>query len=175
MNTDESDFLALVHDPHSWLSQAEQFYSAAQALVPNLNRQRPITEKTNAAAVGSLKAVLLLLAISVENALKSVKAMNGNIIVTGGKIDTKSFGGQGGHDLIHLANSINFSLSHNEKQLLEQLTEVVLWAGRYQQPLTAENFGRAKRKNPRQLTVPKDIELIGSILGRLRAVVFARA
>ena len=175
MNTDEAEFLSLVQDAHSWFQQAEQFYLAAQLLVPALERQRPITEETNSRAVGSLKSVLLLLAISVENALKSVKAKKGEITVSGGKIDKRAFGGRGGHDLVGLANSIKFPLSAKEKELLEQLTEVVIWAGRYQQPLTAVDFGRSKKKNPRTLAVPQDINLVGSILGRLREIVFARA
>lgn len=175
MSKDDAEFLSLVQDAFSWFQQAEQFYLAAQSLVPALQRQRPISEETNSRAVGALKGVLLLLAISVENALKSVKAKNGGIIVSGGKIDKSALGKKNGHDLVDLANSIDFPLNVSERELLEQLTEVVLWAGRYQQPLTASDFGRAKKKNPRTLTVPEDIDLVGSILARLRNIVFAGA
>lgn len=79
MNDQEAEFLSLALDAQSWLRQSEQFYLAAQVLVSKLKPQRPITEDSNMLAVGSLKAVLLLLAISVENALKAVKAIRGRL------------------------------------------------------------------------------------------------
>lgn len=174
MNDKEAEFLSLVLDAQSWLRQSEQFYLAAQVLVPKLKPQRPITEDSNMLAVGSLKAALLLLAISVENALKAVKAIRKEITVTKGKIDTvNSFGKKGGHNLLVLAKSINLSISAREEELLEQLTEVAFWAGRYQQPLTVADFGRAKEKSPRTITVPKDIEMVDSILNKIREIIHA--
>jgi hypothetical protein len=172
----EAEFSSLVLDPQSWLRQSEQFYLAAQVLVPKLKLQRPITQDSNTLAVGSLKAVLLLLAISLENALKAVKAMRKEIFVTNGKIDAeKSFGKKGGHNLLGLAKSIDLSFNAREEELLEQLTEVIIWAGRYQQPMTIEAFGRAKKKSPRNLAVPQDIEMVDSILNKIREIIHARA
>jgi len=172
----EAEFLSLALDTQSWLRQSEQFYLAALALVPKLKPQRPITEDSNILATGSLKALLLLLAISIENALKAVKATRKEIIVTNDRIDTvSSFGKKGGHDLLGLAKSIGLSISTKEKELLEQLTEVVLWAGRYQQPLSVADFGRSKVKNPRSITIPHDIEIIDSILNKVRELARAQA
>lgn len=171
-----AEFLSSVHDPQSWLRQSEQFYLAAQVLVPKLKPQKPITQYSMTLSAGSLKAVLLLLAISVENALKAVKAMRGEIFVANDNIDTeKSFGKKGGHDLLGLAGSINLSINAREEELLVQLTEVVLWAGRYQQPLNVDAFGRAKKKSPRKLTLPQDIELVDSILNKIREITHAQA
>lgn len=172
LNNLDDEFLSSVLDTQSWLRQSEQFYRAAQILVPKLKPERPITEDDNILAVGSLKAVLLLLAISVENALKAVKAMRGEIAISNGKIDrNRSFGEKGGHNLLGLAKGIGLPISSKEERLLEQLTEVTLWAGRYQQPLTIKAFGQVKEKNPRKLTIPHDIEDIGLILNKIHEIV----
>jgi hypothetical protein len=165
-----SDFEASFLNHDAWLGQAEQFAHAAEALISSIEPLRGTrTEEANSKMVGCIRGALLLLAISVENSLKAVKVAQKQVKVEAGKVDRTSLGGgRSGHQLQQLAAEATFSLSEPESLLLKRLTEVVIWAGRYQQPLSEQEYKNASIDNPRRLAPMSDLRLVHQILARAR-------
>jgi hypothetical protein len=165
-----SDFEASFLNHDAWLGQAEQFAYAAEALIVSIEPLRKTrTEEANSKMVGYIRGALLLLAVSVENSLKAVKIAQGQVKVENGKVDRASLGGgRSGHKLQVLASEANFTLSEQEALLLRRLTEIVIWAGRYQQPLSEEEYNDAVADNPRRLMSVSDLHHVQQILLRAK-------
>lgn len=154
-------------DHESWLRQARHLLTAAEVLTKEFYPPRRERRDENAMnhVTGCLKGSLLLLAVAVENALKAPKVAAGGVTMKNGRIDKKVLGGGAtGHDLLALAKEINLQLSEQERALLERLTAVANWAGKYQTPLDEKEYLRAQGDNPRQLHLPTDTELSRAII-----------
>lgn len=166
-----TDFEGSFLNHGAWLGQAEQFIYAAEALISGNESLRGVrTEEANNKQVGYLRGSLLLLAISVENSLKAVKVAQGQVKIADGKVDRKSLGGgRSGHRLEALAEEARFPLLEAEPELLRRLTEVIVWAGRYQQPLSETEYLGAAQDNPRRLAPGSDVRLVKDILARAKA------
>lgn len=167
-------------DEQAWLRQADQFLDAACVLAEGFAVPRPalpLTETELTRRVACLKGTLLLLAVSVENALKAIRVAQGAVIITNGKVQANSFGaGNKGHGLVQLAEVVGLDASDQEKVLLERLTTIATWAGKYQQPLSEDAFMNAEAKNPRTINYSSDIDLARSLITKSkRLVAIARA
>ena len=162
-------------DEQAWLRQAEQFFDAASVLAPSFaspRPHRPLTEPEVSRRVACLKGTLLLLAVSVENALKAVKIARGEVIIEKGRVLKASLGGgKSGHDLVKLAEEARLDTSNEEATLLKRLTSVAVWAGKYQQPLSEVEYNAAETANPRTVRYPTDIELVRSLLAKSKELV----
>jgi len=74
---------------------------------------------------------LLLYGLALENALKGLLVANDPTIVVS-PVKWKIKGG--GHDLCQLYKKVGFLATADEQELLDALTQAVLWAGRYPVP-----------------------------------------
>jgi hypothetical protein len=139
---------------------------AAEVLVAQF--EQPLVQRSEAEndkRVGCVRAALLLLGIATENALKAVVVSQGTVVVANGKVDRKSLGGgRSGHDLRVLAEGAGIKLSEYEQRLLHRLSKIILWAGRYQQPLSEAEFSEAATDNPRTITPQLDLRTVRAII-----------
>lgn len=153
-----------LNDAWSWISQAEQQLMVAEAIAPNVGI-RQSTEAGNLLAVGYLKTTALLLALSVENSFKAIKASKNEL-----EVDSKGLkrqargGGSTGHSLLSLAGEVDFILSEKQTALLSKLTEIGIWAGKYHSPIYHAQFESSNQVNPRSLTLPNDIAEVRKLL-----------
>lgn len=156
-----------LNNPESWIRQAEQQYLVAIDICENV-RMRGVTEEGSLKSVGFLKATTLLLALCVENSFKSVKAAKGMFEVDAkGVLTKKSRGGGGsGHSLVSLAKEVDFYLSESEILVLERLSEIGVWAGKYHVPIRQKSFEKMCTENPKSLTLPGDLILVRNILDK---------
>lgn len=78
-----------------------------------------------------IPSFLLLYGLALENALKGlIIAQDPSIMES--KVKWKIKGG--GHDLRELYKESGLSITNDEKELLDDLTQAILWAGRYPVP-----------------------------------------
>lgn len=155
-----------LNNPESWIRQAEQQYLVADSIAENV-KDLGRDEKSTLKSVGFLKATTLMLALCIENSFKGIKASNGMFSVDTRGLTKKSRGGGGsGHSLIDLAAEIGFSLSKQEIALLQRLSEVGIWAGKYHTPIRHDAFEGSCRKSPKSLVLPSDLDIVKSILTR---------
>lgn len=155
-----------LNNPESWIRQAEQQFLVAEAISPNIIK-RTSTEAGNLLEVGYLKTTALLLALTVENALKAIKASKSELRVDArGLVKQARGGGSGGHALLMLATEVGFTLSTEQTRLLEKLTSIGIWAGKYHAPISHNEFENANQQNPRSLTLPTHVAVVKGILLR---------
>lgn len=150
----------------SWIRQAEQQYLVAESISDKINI-RDRSEMAMLRTVGYINNTTLLLALSVENAFKAVKASRNEFEVNEYGLIKKSLGGGGtGHTLLTLAKEINFSLNELEITLLKRLTEISIWAGKYHVPIKHDSFKAANLIKPNSLRVPSDLHMTKDIIKR---------
>lgn len=155
-----------LNNPESWIRQAEQQFLVAESIAPGVRQPDP-SEKNYLMAAGVLKTTVLLLALCAENSFKAVKAAREEFKVDErGLIRSTRGGGNTGHTLLALAEEIGFTLSFQETKLLERLTEIGIWAGKYHAPIHHKAFEAANAETPKSLTLPHDLNVIKNILGR---------
>lgn len=135
-----------LNNPESWIRQAEQQFLVAEAISQNI-RARASTEAELLLRIGYLKTTALLLALAIENSLKSVKASKNEL-----KVDKKGLtknsrgGGRSGHSLRNLADEAGLHLTDDQIILIEKLTEIGIWAGKYHAPIYHEAFEASNQK-----------------------------
>lgn len=165
------EFEPAVTDPSSWIRQARHLFAAADGLrecfAQLYSDGLPTTQDQLILRSGYLKGCLILLAGSIENAFKAVIVSQSNGLVVNGVVDKKKLEGGGtGHDLSQLAKTIGLELSREERRLLQRLTTIGKWAGKYQHPLKESEYLHSQKENPRSLTFPMDFEVAESLLER---------
>lgn len=165
-NSIEETLEESLNNPESWIRQAEQQYLVADSIADNV-KVLGHDEKSTLKSVGFLKATTLMLALCIENSFKGVKAANGEFSVNKKGLEQKSLGGgKSGHSLIKLANEVRFSLSEQEIKLLERLSEIGIWAGKFHTPKDHNTFKNYCIKSPKSLALPSDLIAVKSILTR---------
>ena len=153
-----------LNNAESWIRQAEQQFLVAEAIASNV-RMRGTSEESSLLSVGYLKATVLLLALAIENSFKAVKASRHQLEVnTKGLKKSARGGGPTGHSLATLADEVGIALSADQLALLDRLTQIGIWAGKYHTPIHHEEFERANVKDPRSLTLPSDISTVKGLL-----------
>lgn|GEM_PF-5977316 len=156
-----------LNNPESWIRQAEQQYLVADAISENV-KKRGLSQESLLKSVGFLNATTLLLALCVENSFKGVKAANKMFKINSrGSLEMETRGGgASGHSLIQLAEEIGFSLSESEVALLERLSEIGIWAGKYHAPIHEKAFMKMCNRNPKLLKLPSDLHMVKNLLNK---------
>lgn len=153
-----------LNNAESWIRQAEQQFLVADAIAPNMRLRGP-SEAGALRRVGFLKTTVLLLALTVENSLKAIMASRNQFEVNAQGLTRETRGGgRSGHSLLTLAVEVGMSLSEDQKAILEKLTQIGIWAGKYHAPIRHQAFERANVVEPRSLTLPDDLLVIKALL-----------
>lgn len=173
----EQEFEALFDDPHEWLRQAYQMLEAARVLYEKLQWAREQSKRgphseclDTSQRVGYFKGALLLVGFSAENALKALIVHQAHSRQSEGQLSLAIFGPDP-HDLTKLCDIAGFELRPFENQLLQRLSTVIKWAGRYRLPKNEAQFEDAKRADPLQLSYPSDLEIIESVLNQVQQTI----
>jgi hypothetical protein len=126
-NDTKSGFELVGGEPHAWLIEAKQLKRAADLVLPELReifsvspQGRPRFEDAKL-----FNSYMLLAGLALENLAKGILVKRNPGVVTQDKFILK------GHDLQQLAQQVLSTLSKNELDILNRLTEFVTWAGRY--------------------------------------------
>jgi hypothetical protein len=145
------DFRDQANDPRAWLRASDSLWGAAEELVGGPR----------------FVAWYLLTGMAVEDILKGlIVARDGIELDDRGRLRLPW--PAPGHNLILLAANASVELTEEERQLVERLSEFVLWAGRYPIPRRLEEF------RPRFLSAG-DVTPARHLVGRLRGLLEKRA
>jgi hypothetical protein len=125
-------------EPHGWLDEAVGLFRAAEELFAawqaKAARLRPGMSVAGSEVLPDiiylLKSYLLLSALSLENLLKGAIIAKDPALLRTDRLLWEGVG-HGGHDLADLLRRAGFSPSVPEQDLLEALTEAIVWSGRY--------------------------------------------
>lgn len=132
-----------IHDTFhvQWLNNAEHLFACAQ-LVQDKHLERMQAFRDEHAASGQILYIkpitkdrflygfgqYLLIGLALETMFKAIWMRKKSGIVQ----QVPGFwGGVTGHNLVKLAQSVSFDLDDEEKKYLDELTEVVIWMGKY--------------------------------------------
>jgi hypothetical protein len=139
--------------PALWLHSAERLRDAAEAILKHeLPAEGPYFQALkiageeaagNDAGVADIKAVQpnyppaqLMYAYAIENVLKGLIVSKRPDLIQEDKLDQ----GLETHNLITLANKAEFAVHVRERRVLEALSQLSIWAGRYPVALTRAEF-----------------------------------
>ncbi|MEA5445565.1 hypothetical protein VCB98_07015 [Gammaproteobacteria bacterium AB-CW1] len=163
------EFEEAVSTPENWLRQAWQLLEAAKALYQSMDGMRlPKTEAETYREVGSMKGIMLLLGLAVENALKGALVYKFPPDTSGGRLRSSHFQGNGRqHDLVAIAQRMKFPISDEYRPLLERLSIFVQWASKYQVPLRKSE--QKKASGNLYLRPPTDIKLVEALITDLQS------
>lgn len=161
-------FAETVSTPEHWFRQAWQMLEASQVLVEQVTKSKIVnSEKDLFRKVGSLKGAMLLLALSIENALKGLHVHISEPDLSSGKLNVRQFVDNGNpHDLNAIVRKLQYPISQGEEELLSRLTVFLIWAAKYQAPLKEiehESAAKAKRLN-----FPNDVALAQELIKKLQ-------
>lgn len=146
-------------NPVSWLISAERLRDAAEAIinaevvkeVPYFRAHDEATQEAlSIACTGSNEAghaeikndppnyppAQLLYAHAIENVLKGLIVVNDPTVVNENKFSARLKG----HDLVRLAADAGETVHVEEQQVLEALSDLSIWAGRYPVALRKEDY-----------------------------------
>ncbi len=104
---------------------------------------RPAQSKLHACR--RISACEVLYAYAIENVLKGIIVANNPSIANQNKIDSQLKS----HDLVELAGLADVTVHGQERPVLQALSELAVWAGRYPVALTKEEF--VGRPNPDEM------------------------
>ena len=130
----EKLFKLVREDAQSWLAQAIQLKLSANVIYPECEKIRTYRQSTPGVRERMLaysQSFMLLTAFSFENLLKG--------ILYGRDPNSKLVKSKGGHGIVQMAKGVT-TLTPEELSLLERLEIYLVWAGRYQLPMTADAF-----------------------------------
>ncbi|HAS6083178.1 TPA: hypothetical protein I7784_22240 [Vibrio vulnificus] len=134
--------------PELWFQKSWQLFESSKVLYESLVKVPSVgdfDERALYRKVGSMNSSMLLMGLSVENALKGFHISQTLPDISNGKISPKHFVGNGkSHELIKIAKHIGFQLSPEQKLLLERLTHFVSWAAKYNSALDKNTHDSAK-------------------------------
>jgi len=121
-------FDAATESPGSWLFQAMQLKVAAERTDWLF---KPVIEDEKTSSL--MTTYRFLIGLSFENLIKGILHTQGNKVTENGKF-TKLFSK---HDLVYLVKKLDpskINITKEEKNILNELTPYVIWAGRYPFP-----------------------------------------
>jgi len=161
------DFESFFKNEKVWQRQANDLFSAAEQLhvgrhgSTDGNAPDPHTHLR-----GYIKGTLLLLSAAVENALKAarIKQLKSKELFKKGKPNWDVLGNSWKHhDLLGLSSQIGLAISNEERALLEMMSRMARWAGRFQAPLFPDEFQEV-RNTARSVTYPDTLQLARQII-----------
>jgi hypothetical protein len=164
-------------NPSSWLECAERLRDAAEVIFENEGSREAEYREACAVAVAEAKKSdgiaqiqcdppnylpgQMLYAFAVENALKGLMVVGDPSL----KGDTKLLISGLDHGLVGLANETNFALDYEETRVLEALSVLSRWAGRYP---TATSLTRHANVQP--LSDPHELLAYGADHAIVRSI-----
>jgi hypothetical protein len=105
---------------------------------------------------------LMLLGMSIENALKALCIIHNAEIVSDGKL--KATWGGDGHDLVQIASLAKFTRSEPDTQLLRNLSNYIRWAGRYPIP---KHYSHDPVKDYPMIILPFEKERLNKLVDKI--------
>ncbi len=129
-------FKLYAEDPSIWLLQGVRLLRASYPLWNVFWRRREDLIANKGAEVidlstdGFVQAYLLLSGFAFENLIKGLIVYQENLKVKDGKLPEEVYG----HKLVKLAERAGHALHGDEKTLLTDLTQAIVWQGRYRSP-----------------------------------------
>jgi hypothetical protein len=127
-------FELMGQSPHKWLSSASQLKRAADLVAAELRKILSVYPGGQASYhdLVLFNSYMLLAGLSIENLTKGILIGRHPEAINSDRFDLKAMvSSQGGHDLVHLAKSVNIPYDATELSLLTRLAKFVVWAGRY--------------------------------------------
>ncbi|HYZ77947.1 MAG TPA: hypothetical protein VE596_11300 [Gaiellaceae bacterium] len=143
--------VAGARNPHNWHSSAEELKRASDLLRSTWFAEvLSQHERFQAYMAGELARpwepwvggpAMTLAAFAIENVLKGLLIASNPALVQPSMDQPEILFGAAirSHNLLRLADDAGVDLSHEEKTLLERLTEFAQWAGRYRFPVRARD------------------------------------
>ena len=163
---DKSRFEAIGQSPHMWLSSATQLKKAADLVAVELRKILSVYPygRANYQDLVLFNSYMLLAGLSIENLTKGILIGRHPEAINADKFDLKLIvNGQGGHDLVYLANQVNIPYTATELNLMSRLAKFVIWAGKYPIHLKAK-----ESDSPSFLTI--DFDDIDKLFARLAGI-----
>lgn len=146
--------------------QSWEMFEASKANYKLFSEIKRVTsERENHLDVGLMKSTMLLLGLSVENALKGALVYKSKPDLLNLKLNPQHFHKQA-HDLNDVAKRLNLGLCDKEEMLLDRLSMFVQWASKYQAPLRQIEYEQTK--NEIKLQYPSDFEIAEKLLNTLQ-------
>jgi hypothetical protein len=127
-------FKLIREDAQAWLAQAKQLRLSAAVIYPEWEKIRSHAQSAPGVRERMLafsQSFMLLTGFAIENLLKG--------ILYGRDSSSKLARSKGGHGIVQMAKGAT-TLSSDELNLLERLEIYLVWAGRYQLPMTSDAF-----------------------------------
>jgi hypothetical protein len=136
-------FSGIQQNPASWVGVADNLHESARVIWQAYSAEWELTEQfwnrplnsqiapPSKERLALFQVGLMLLGFAMENLLKALLLAQDSSIVADGKL---KWPGKTGHELGELAEAAGLTLNAGEGQILDNLKEFVLWAGRYPLP-----------------------------------------
>jgi hypothetical protein len=168
-----------VSRPGAWLTQAGQLRAAGDAI--NEDQQRILNrmlshrlgdtrahELITSDRMWTIFSAVMLWGFALENLLKGllVARRAGTVTVSGLKLDL-IWKGKNGHNLVWLASGAGEDLTNDERELLNKLTLVTRWGGRYPLPFDLGELRPTDEHDGPLHWSHRDSELLTDIYERL--------
>jgi hypothetical protein len=162
---EREDFSKYARNPETWVLAARRSAAVAKVLRQRADELAQAPARDFFEFSGCRYASYFHTAMAVENALKAALIARDPSIVANGALDTKKFGGKGGHALLSAASMVFGTLTEAERRVLTKLEEYV-WAGRYTVPTKADVLYDAERMHSLRTSTPDDVVLVDSLIER---------
>jgi len=143
-------FELIGNEPWLWKRSADSLAYCAGILKQHRDQEQGLRETDP----GSTLVELMLWGYTLECLLKCLLLQNDHRLVRGGKLNNK----YKHHNLVKYAREAGFSLCDSQQDILERLSLIIRWGGRYPTAATAEG------NLPRYWETPKDDEALGSLI-----------
>jgi hypothetical protein len=123
----------------SWLEKGKKILLAAEILNTELLKlcykyTKSFPDDVEAKFMGLMDSLMLLLGLSIENAIKGFIIANKPDFEKLSELDKYKFNSLGGHDIKQMVGFNIGPLEPIEIDLIERLQESVIWAGKYNAP-----------------------------------------
>lgn len=142
-------FILDANRPATWIQTARDLLASLGLFLPQLKKDWQTyvqdKEKQLAPPVHIHRIFLLLSAYTFENLLKAVIVQRS--AWPDSQVERSIPNELKKHDLLSLAHSANISLTIEEQELLERLTEFAIWRGRYPVPTRIEDIQPKKLRS----------------------------
>jgi hypothetical protein len=134
----EELFELIRKDTQSWLTQAKQLRLSANVILSEWEKVRRHPQSMPGIREQMLaysESLMLLTGFAFENLLKGV--------LYGRDSNNKVASSKGGHGIVQMVKAAT-TLTPDELSLLERLETSLVWAGRYQLPMTSDAFYKSQ-------------------------------
>ena len=159
-------FKETVEVPEAWFRQAWQMFEASKV---NFDAFRDCnvlkTDRDMHRKNGLMDAAKLCLSLALENAFKGAYVYLSKPDLSGNKLNTKHFHKKA-HDLVDLADRLELRLLDSERIFLKRLTSFIVWAARYNAPLTENVFKDFEGEH--KITYPHDFDYVEKLIENLQ-------